>query len=97
MEKTVHVSFEEGAIEQYADAVNQVIKHKTKRYMNVTKMDFVTPEGTPMRIRVTIVAEPNVFGETLYPPEECHIKTSAVEQIKSLEVIREYETPEAEL
>lgn len=86
MRESSHNSFQQGALEQYEDAVTQVILNRTQRYVNVSEMTLTDPETKePIVIRVTIAAEPLLFSQTTYPPDEAAVATATCEQLKQME------------
>ncbi len=83
--ETTHSIFEDGVLEQYYDAVTQVIHSKTTRYLNLSEIILIDPNTQkPITIRLTLVAEPVVFGDTRYP-EGSEITTATCEQLKQME------------
>ena len=87
-------SFEQGAISLVTQGVNQVLYTSGKRYINCAEMVLYDPDNEPVTVRVTLVTEPVVFGETVFPPkEDRQFTTSVVEQLEQMERANERDLP----
>lgn len=79
-------SFDEGAINLVTAGVNNVLYGPTKRYINCAEMNLTGPNGKQVVVRITLITEPIVFDETVFPTEsERYFTTSAVEQLEQME------------
>lgn len=79
--------FNQGAIELVTCGVDNVIKTKATRFVNMCEMVVISPEtGKPVKVRVTLVTEPVIFDKTAYPiASEGGFTTSVIEQLQVFE------------
>lgn len=78
-------SFDRGAVNQFTDVVKTCVENN-KRTINLCSMTLEDDNGKPMRLVVTMVCEPAVFGETIYP-DDAPFSSSVISQLKKFEEV----------
>ncbi len=67
------------------DLVEAVIDEKTKRYLTTAEIQVTDTEKNIKKVTITVVVEPTVFGETVYPPADWEVMSSVWAQLKQME------------